>query len=224
MKIKDIVLDERPREKMLTYGTGELSIEELLAILINSGTKEMSAIDVATKITEKAKCTRGLADLTFEDLLSIKGIGVAKATRIYSALEISRRISKSSGIKKFDANSPSAVADVFMEELRYLKKEVVKLLVLDTKGKIIGDVLLSEGNLNSSILHPREIFKEAVVRSANKIILIHNHPSGNTTPSKEDIEITRRVREAGEIIGIELLDHIIIGDGEYLSLREKGYI
>lgn len=224
MKIKDIVSNERPREKMLTYGSNQLSIEELLAILINSGTREMSAIEVATKITEKAKSTRGLADLTLEDLISIKGVGIAKATRIYSALEISRRVSKAVGVQKFDATSPSAVADVFMEELRYLKKEVVKLLILDTKGKIIGDVLLSEGNLNSSILHPREIFKEAIVRSANKIILIHNHPSGNTSPSKEDIDITKKVKVAGEFIGIELLDHIIIGDGEYLSLKEKGYI
>ena len=224
MRIKDIITDERPREKMLTYGADTLSMEELLAILINSGTKDISAIEVAKNVIEKAKSIKGLTDITLYELLKIKGIGTGKATRIYAALEIGKRVAKAKSIEKFDASSPNAVAELFMEELRYLKKEVVKLLVLDTKGKIIGDILLSEGNLNSSILHPREIFKEAIIRSANKIILVHNHPSGNTLPSQDDIQITRKVKSAGDIIGIELLDHIIIGDGEYLSLREKGYI
>lgn len=224
MKIKDIDIQDRPREKMQKYGASSLSIEELLAILINTGTKEMSAIGVARKIIEKTNGVKGLSDITFPELCEIKGIGYAKATRIYAALELSKMVSKAKGISNFRLNSPESVADLFMEELRYLKKEIVKLLLLGTKGQIVGDVVLSEGSLNLSVVHPREVFKEAIIRSANSIILIHNHPSGDPNPSKEDIDITKKIKSSGEILGIQLLDHIIIGDGEYFSLREKGYI
>ncbi len=224
MKIKDIHQMDRPREKLLSKGAAELSEEELLAIIINSGTTECSALELAKQIIHKAGGVRGLADITMDELMSIKGIGESKATKIYAAFELSRRISKSKSILRYVIGSPESVADIYMEELRYQKKELVKLLILDTKGAIVGDVLLSEGSLNSSIVHPREVFKEAIIRSANRLVLIHNHPSGDPEPSAQDIQLTNRLTEAGRLIGIELLDHIIIGDGEYSSLKRLGYI
>ncbi len=224
MKIREIQIEERPRERLQAAGAGALSEEELLAIIISTGTKEYSAISLGRQIVHKARSIRGLADLTIDDLTDIKGIGPAKATKIYAALELSKRISKSRGLAEFKVDSPESIAKIYMEELRYLKKEIVKLLLIDTKGNIVGDVQLSEGSLNSSIVHPREVFKEALIRSANKVIIIHNHPSGDPGPSEQDIQITRRLSEAGEIMGVELLDHIIIGDGEFNSLRRMGYI
>lgn len=224
MKISEIQKEERPREKLQSFGAGSLSEDELLAIIISTGTKEHSAISLGKNIIEKARSVRGLADLTLEDLTDIKGIGPAKATKIYAALELSKRISKSKGIAQYKIDSPESIANIYMEELRYLKKEIVKLLLIDTKGAIVGDVLLSKGSLNSSIVHPREVFKEAIMRSANKVIVIHNHPSGDPSPSEQDIQITNRLRDAGEIMGVELLDHIIIGDGEFNSLRRMGYL
>ncbi len=215
---------DRPREKLLSKGAAELSEEELLAIIINSGTTECSALELAKQIIHKAGGVRGLADITMDELMSIKGIGESKATKIYAAFELSRRISKSKSILRYVIGSPESVADIYMEELRYQKKELVKLLILDTKGAIVGDVLLSEGSLNSSIVHPREVFKEAIIRSANRLVLIHNHPSGDPEPSTQDIQLTNRLAEVGKLIGIELLDHIIIGDGEYSSLKRLGYI
>lgn len=224
VKISEIQKEERPREKLQSYGADALSESELLAIMISTGTREHSAIALGEKIVSKARSVRGLADITMEDLISIKGIGEAKATKIYAALELSKRISKARASSEFKIDSPESIADIYMEELRYLKKEVVKLLLLDTKGKIVGDVYVSTGSLSASIVHPREVFREAIVRSANKIIVIHNHPSGDPDPSEQDVEITKRLQEAGALMGIELLDHIIIGDGEFSSLRRMGYI
>lgn len=224
LKISEIQKEERPREKLQSYGPDALSESELLAIIISTGTREHSAIALGEKIVSKAKSVRGLADLTVEDLTSIKGIGEAKATKIYAALELSKRISKARASSEFKIDSPESIANIYMEELRYLKKEVVKLLLLDTKGKIVGDVFVSTGSLTASIVHPREVFKEAIVRSANKIIIIHNHPSGDPSPSEQDVDITKRLQEAGDIMGVELLDHIIIGDGEFTSLRRMGII
>lgn len=224
MKIKDLCVKERPREKMIAFGAGILSEQELLAIIINSGTREVSAIELSRIIIENASGVRGLADLSLDELLKIKGIGKGKATKIYAALELSKRIAKFQAINQYRINSPQSIADIFMEELRYLKKEVVKMLLLDTKGAIIRDIQLSEGSLNSSIVHPREVFKEAVRHSANTLILVHNHPSGDATPSEQDIHLTKRIIDAGKLMGIELIDHIIIGDGTYSSLKELGYM
>lgn len=193
MKIKDIDLVDRPKEKLSSYGPTQLTDYELLAILINTGTREYSAIELAKQILDASKRIGGLSELTMLELTAIKGIGKSKATNIVAALELSRRISKSKAIKEFNINSPESVVDIFMEELRYYKKEIVKLLLLDTKGRIVGNVLLSEGSLNSSIVHPREVFKEAVIRSASKIILVHNHPSGDSSPSEQDIQLTKLI-------------------------------
>lgn len=224
IKIKDIDSSDRPREKMIFEGVESLTNEELLAVIIDTGNKEVSAIGLASKILIKSGGIKGLADMDLKSLQEINGIGPAKSARIFAAMELSKRISKILSKQKFDVNSPSSIANLFMEELRYKKKEVVKVLLLDTKNNIISDLLVSEGSLNASIVHPREVYVEAVKRSANKIIVVHNHPSGDPSPSNEDIKITKRLYDSGEILGIELLDHVIIGDGNYCSLRELNYI
>lgn len=224
IKIRDIDSSSRPREKIIFEGIESLTNEELLAVLIDTGNKEVSAIGLASRILRKSGGIKGLADMDLKSLQEINGIGPAKSARIFAAMELSKRISKILSKQKFDVNSPSSIANLFMEELRYKKKEVVKVLLLDTKNNIISDLLVSEGSLNAPIVHPREVYVEAVKRSANKIIVVHNHPSGDPSPSNEDIKITKRLYDSGEILGIELLDHVIIGDGNYCSLRELNYI
>lgn len=223
-RIKDIEASKRPREKMMLEGIENLSNEELLAILINTGSKETSAIGLSSRILSKSNGIKGLVEMDLNSLQEIKGIGPAKATTIFAAMELSRRISKVIGKQRFEINSPQSIAQLFMEELRYKNKEVVKVLLLDTKNNIISDTIVSEGSLNASIVHPREVYLEAIKRSANKIVVVHNHPSGDPNPSNEDLKITQRLQESGKILGIELLDHIIIGDGVYCSLRELNYI
>ncbi len=222
--IKEMAEDERPREKLVKYGVTSLSNAELLAILIRTGTREASAIDLARKILSTNKeGLRILADSTVEELSQIKGIGISKASQLLAAIELGKRLATSSkNIKSI--KSPKDISDLFMEEMRYYKKEYFKILLLNTKNEIISSDLISVGSLNSSLVHPREVFVNAIKKSASCIILVHNHPSGNPRPSKEDINITKRLIEAGKIIGIDVLDHIIIGDGSYSSLKEQDII
>lgn len=222
--IKDIIKDERPRETLLKKGETYLSDSELLAILINNGTKDKSAITLAREIIETSDGIRNLSNITVEELSKIKGIGLAKACRIISALELGRRVSVASEMQKFKISSPQDIGNVYMEELRYKKKEIFRVVLLNTKNVIIGSKDISEGSLNASIVHPREVFLEAIKKSANKMILMHNHPSGDPTPSSEDINITKRLISAGQIVGIEILDHVIIGDGSFYSFKENGQI
>ena len=222
--IKDIIKEERPRETLLKKGETYLSDSELLAILINNGTKDKSAITLAREIIETSDGIRNLSNITVEELSKIKGIGLAKACRIISALELGRRVSVASEMQKFKISSPQDIGNVYMEELRYKKKEIFRVVLLNTKNVIIGSKDISEGSLNASIVHPREVFLEAIKKSANKMILMPNHPSGDPTPSSEDINITKRLISAGQIVGIEILDHVIIGDGSFYSFKENGQI
>ena len=220
MTIGEMTLEERPREKMLLSGASSLSDAELLAIIIGTGTKELNAIQLGQAIINKADNIRYLRDLTYEELKSINGIGKAKALQIKAALELANRIA-SYKPQKYKIKNPWDIYKYYMENLRYQYKEIFKIVLLNTKNEIITDVDISMGTLNSSLVHPREVFREAVRRSSNKIILLHNHPSGNTEPSKEDKNITNRLKDCGEIIGIEVIDHIIIGDGVYFSFKEN---
>ena len=222
--IKDIIKEEIPRETLLKKGETYLSDSELLAILINNGTRDKSAITLAREIIETSDGIRNLSNITVEELSKIKGIGLAKACRIISALELGRRVSVASEMQKFKISSPQDIGNVYMEELRYKKKEIFRVVLLNTKNVIIGSKDISEGSLNASIVHPREVFLEAIKKSANKMILMHNHPSGDPTPSSEDINITKRLISAGQIVGIEILDHVIIGDGSFYSFKENGQI
>lgn len=224
LKMKDIVQMEKPREKLISNGMNTLSNAELLAILLGTGSSERSVLSLAEEILSKSGGIRGLRELSLSDLMKIKGVGKAKACRIVASMELFLRISKENGKESFHINSASSIASLFMEELRYEKKEYFKILLLDTKNRIICDRCISIGSLNASIVHPREVFKEAILQSANKVFLIHNHPSGDPTPSKEDIEITKRLYDSGRLLGVEVLDHIIIGDGRYVSLKEYGYL
>ena len=223
--IKDLPLSERPREKLYSYGPQSLSNAELIAILIRTGHKEDTAIDLAQGILNMDNGGIAfLADTTIQELTQIKGIGSCKAAQILAAVEIGKRINKIGTHDKIKVTSPDILADLMMDEMRYLNKEYFKVAVLDTKNQILTIENVSVGTLNASIVHPRDVFKIAIKRNANSIILIHNHPSGDTTPSNEDINITNRLVDAGNLIGIKVLDHIIIGDNKYLSFKEINLI
>ncbi|MCI7207265.1 MAG: DNA repair protein RadC [Terrisporobacter sp.] len=215
-----MTLEERPREKMILNGAGSLTDAELLAILIRTGTKQFNAIQLGKAIIEKADNIRYLQNITIEELESINGIGKTKAVQIKAALELGNRIA-SYKPAKYKIKNPWDIYKYYMESLRYQYKEIFKVVLLNTKNEIITDVDISMGTLNSSLVHPREVFREAIIRSSNKIILLHNHPSGNAEPSKEDKSVTNRLKECGELIGIEVIDHIIIGDGIYFSFKEN---
>ena len=220
MTIQDMTLEERPREKMILNGAGSLTDAEVLAILIRTGTKQFNAIQLGKAIIEKADNIRYLQNITIEELESINGIGKTKAVQIKAALELGNRIA-SYKPAKYKIKNPWDIYKYYMESLRYQYKEIFKVVLLNTKNEIITDVDISMGTLNSSLVHPREVFREAIIRSSNKIILLHNHPSGNAEPSKEDKSVTNRLKECGELIGIEVIDHIIIGDGIYFSFKEN---
>lgn len=223
--IKDLPLSERPREKLYSQGVEALSNAELLAIIIRIGSNEDTAIDLATRILSLDN--RGiayLADVTLQELIGVKGIGNSKASQILAAIEIGKRLNRRGPEDKVKITSPSVLADLVMDDMRYLNKEYFKIAILDTKNQIIVIENISIGTLNASIVHPRDVFKIAIKRNANSIILIHNHPSGDTTPSNEDISITNRLIDAGNLIGIKVLDHIIIGDNKFLSFKEKNLI
>jgi len=223
--IKDIPQEERPRERLLRYGAQVLSDAELLAVLIRTGTRSESALVLAQRILKGDGAKSGLAyvvDSTVEELSNIKGIGTAKAVQIKAAVELGRRISSYNGRKQIVITSPLDVKDLLMEEMRFLEKEHFKTILLNTKNHVISIEDISVGSLNSSIVHPREVFKPAIRRSSASVILVHNHPSGDPTPSKEDIEVTSRLVNAGNILGISVLDHIIIGNNFILSLKEQG--
>ena len=220
-KIRYSVKDEFPREKMLKDGVKSLSNVELIAVLLRTGSKNKSVMELADELLKvDNEGIRFLKSASIEELCEIDGIGVSKASLIKAALELGVRIAESE-VVRYQVKNPWDIYKYYMESMRYLKEEIFKTVLLNTKNEIITDIDVSHGTLNSSLVHPREVFKNAIKKSANKIILIHNHPSGNVEPSKEDINITNRLIECGKIIGIEIIDHIIIGDGIYFSFKES---
>jgi len=222
--LRDVPVEERPRERMMKYGAHALNNAELLAILLRTGTYSENAVGLAMKLLKEIGGLRQLVDRSTEELMSIKGIGPAKALQLQAGIELGRRIARSVMEDRVVIRHPRDVAELLTEELRYLKKEHFVCLFLNTKNHVIGRETLSIGSLNASIVHPREVFLAAIKRSSASLICVHNHPSGDPSPSPEDIEITRRLSEAGAIIGIEVLDHVIIGDRDYVSLKEKGLL
>jgi DNA repair protein RadC len=222
--LRDVPHDERPRERMLQFGAQALSNAELLAILLRTGTYAESAVHLAQKILIEAGSLRNLVDMSKDQLMTIKGIGPAKALQIQASIELGRRLARTSMSDTITIRSPQDVSTYLMEDLRYLQKEHFVCLFLNTKNHVIGQETLSMGSLNASIVHPREVFRAAIKRSSASIICVHNHPSGDPTPSPEDIQMTARLVEAGQIIGIEVLDHIILGDQNFVSLKEKGFM
>jgi DNA repair protein RadC len=224
LTLRDVPSEERPRERMLQAGAGALSNAELLAILVRTGTYAESAVHLSQRILAECGGLRNLVDMSKDQLTQIKGIGDAKALQIQAGIELGRRLARCKLDETVTIRTPEDVANLLMEELRYLQKEHFVCLFLNTKNHVIGQETLSMGSLNASIVHPREVFKAAIKRSSASIVCVHNHPSGDPTPSPEDVQMTNRLIEAGSIIGIEVLDHIIIGDQRFVSLKEQGYM
>jgi len=222
VRIKDIPKDERPRERLIKHGPSSLSNAELLSIIMGTGNKKENALLLSTRLLTNYTL-RELSEITIGELKGISGIKNAKACRILAAVEIGKRIVSHKDSKR-SINSPEDIADMLMPEMRRLRKECLKGIHLDSKCGIIKEEVLSIGGLSTNTIFPREVFRTSIIHSAAAIILVHNHPSGDPEPSEEDIEFTRRIAEAGRLIGIELLDHIIIGDGRYVSMKERGII
>lgn len=224
--MKEMLAEERPYEKCERFGAGSLTDIELLAVLLRTGTKGENSLELARRLLypSSAAALKGathLQDWTKDDLLKIHGIGKVKAIQILCLCELSKRLSQLSAREELDFSKPGTIAEYYMEDMRHRKQEHMKLLMLNSKSRFIGESEISKGTINMSVVSPRELFIEALQKNAVYIILLHNHPSGDPSPSKDDILVTRRVKEAGELIGIELLDHIIIGDNCYVSLAMR---
>ncbi|WLR44087.1 DNA repair protein RadC [Bacillus carboniphilus] len=224
LKIHDFPIDERPRERMIQEGAKSLSNHELLAILLRTGTRNQSVLQLANKVLKKFEGLRYLKEASVEEIVSIEGIGEAKAVQVLAALELGKRVHQLHFQDRYVIRSPEDGANYLMEELRFLQQEHFVCIYMNTKNQVIHKKTIFIGSLNASIVHPREVMKEGIKRSAASFICAHNHPSGDPTPSKEDIHVTKRLFECGKMMGIELLDHIIIGEKNFVSLKEKGYL
>ncbi len=224
--IKEWPADERPREKLIKHGPASLSDAELLAILINVGTANRSAVDVGRQLLRDYRSLRAIAALSVSDLKQQKnrGIGSAKAVTLSAAFELGRRVTTVPADDQTPIRSPEDVARRYGPQLRDLKQEVFMVLCLSSANKITQERVITKGLLNSSLTHPREVFREAILEHAASVILLHNHPSGNREPSREDIQITKQMAEAGKIIGITVHDHVIIAGDGYTSLMERGLL
>lgn len=222
--MKELPEGVRPRERLLKEGAEVLSDAELLAILLGTGSREATALDLASQLLTVFQSLRRLVDATVEELSQMKGVGPAKASQVKAALELARRLSRYSDLPRSVIRSPEDAAGLVMEEMRHLDREHFRAILLNTKNQVITVDNVSVGTLNSSTVHPRELFRNAIKRSAAALILLHNHPSGDPAPSREDIDITGRLVQAGKIVGIEVLDHVIIGDNKFTSLKAEGLI
>ena len=226
LKMKDLPVLEQPYEKLTRFGAEMLSNAELLAIIIKTGCKSDTSVTLAQKLLKEDKSGKGLAflhELSLEQLMKIRGIGRVKAIQIKAVMEFSKRITTAHDTDSpIVIKSPDDISRLLMEEMRHLNKEVFKVVLLNTKNHVIRIYDVSIGSLNASIVHPREVFVEVIKTSCSAVVFIHNHPSGDPQPSKEDIETTSRLVNAGNILGIKVLDHIILGNGRFVSLKEKG--
>ena len=222
MKIVDIPEYDRPRERLINYGKESLSNEELLAIILKNGIKNTSAKELSQQILHNYSNITEMNEVTYEELLAIKGIKSAKACDILATIEFGKRICSTYYLKKLKINNTEDIYKYYKNKIGYKKQEYFYCVYLTNKNIIIKDKLLFIGTLNYSMVHPREVFKEAYISSANSIICVHNHPSSNIEPSKEDIELTKRLIEIGTIFGIKIIDHVIIGKDNYYSFMENG--
>lgn len=222
--IAEIPMNSMPREKMLQFGEKNLSNHELLAILLRTGSKKTNVLQLATTLEKHFGSLHSLRMATIDELMEIEGIGPIKAIELKAAIELGIRLASSRQIKKGSLISTKIAGTWMMEALKDEYQEQLLALFLNTKNEVILTKMIFKGGLNQSIAHPREIFREAVRCSAARLIIGHNHPSGNVTPSQADIDFTKRMVECGQLMGIELLDHIIVGNEQYLSLQEGGYM
>lgn len=226
--IKEWPEDERPRERLIKLGAASLSEAQLLAIVLATGDAStgQSALDLARNLIQTFGSLRGIDAASITELCQTKGIGPAKATTIKAAFDLGKRLSGETPQRKIKISAPRDVVQYYRPHLQHLRKEVFKSILLDTKHQILKEVTISEGSLSSSLVHPREAFLPAIKESAAAVIFLHNHPSGDPTPSAEDKELTRRLADVGHLVGITVLDHIIIGVGDpgYVSFLDAGLL
>ena len=226
--IREMPEGERPREQLKLRGAAALSDAELIAILLRTGMKGTSVVQLAQELLVKFRTLPELAGATVEEIAQVKGIGETKAIQLKAAFELARRLSSNTRDKQTPISSPEDAAVVVREDMRLLDREEFRVLLLNTKNGLIKKCEVSRGSLNASIVEPREVFKDAIAASAASMILVHNHPSGDPTPSSEDIAVTKRLVKAGELLNIAVLDHIILGhrttkrDQDFVSLKELG--
>jgi len=224
-RIKEWPTLERPRERLQEVGAGALSLRELLAILVGSGTEGRSAVGVAGELLQAFDGSlRRLAGARPEELAQVRGVGPAVAARLAAALELGRRLAREGPESRERITGPRDVYERCAPSLRDLRQEEFRVLLLNTQHAVVREVVITRGILDASIVHPREAFRAAIVESAAAVILVHNHPSGDPLPSAEDREVTRQLVEAGRIVGIPVLDHVVVGDGRYVSFVEAGLL
>ena len=222
--IKEIPVEERPRERFLKYPSNVISTHELIAIILRTGSRQESVIELSKRILYKYDNLKALSNAPIKDLMKIRGIGSSKAIELLAAFELGKRVLKESFHSQVKLHSPESIYLYLKDDLEMKTQEHFIALYLNTKGELLKKETLFIGSLNSSLVHPRELFKHAVLNSAANIIVAHNHPSGDPTPSNQDIKITKMLHKNGTMMDIELLDHIIVGKDRYYSFKEKGII
>lgn len=223
--IKNLPSEERPRERLEKFGAENLSNAELMAIILRTGTANQSVLTLANLLLAEFKTLQQLAAASISELSKIKGIGKSKAIQLLAAFELGKRLQLSGLFPEDDIfSSPHDVAKFFISDLRFLQQEHFIVIHLNTKNRLLSKETITIGTLDSSLVHPREVFKAAIRQSSASLILIHNHPSGDPRPSREDLNLTRRLKEAGDLLGIPILDHLIIGNNKYFSMKEEGML
>lgn len=220
--IKDLPIEERPRERLVLVGEGALSTAELLAIILRTGVGGESALDIARRLLSTYEGLTGLARASFAELRAERGLGNAKTAQLKAALELGRRMLLATPEDRLVVRSPSDVAQLLMAEMAHLDQENFRVLYLDTRNHLLGSETIYVGSLNASHIRVAEVFRDAIKRNCAAVIVAHNHPSGDPSPSPEDVEVTRQLVAAGQLLNIELLDHLIIGQQRFVSLRERG--
>ncbi len=219
--VHDIPTDDRPRERLQKKGAESLSTSDLIAIILRTGTQRDNVMELASKLLIKYGGLSGLMSAGFHELCNEYGLGAAKAAQLKAALEMGKRLSMEQPDKKYQIRSADDAASLVRMELMYLDHEEMHILILDTKNQVVENVKRYKGTINSSVLRASEVFRPAIVRNCPNVIVCHNHPSGDPTPSPEDLEVTKQLVEAGHLLDIELLDHIVIGNPRYVSLKER---
>lgn len=222
--IDQLPLEERPRERLMSAGAESLSTAELVAIILGSGSKEKSVLELAHELIARFGGVRQLADATLAELMEIKGMGSVKALQLKAALNLGMRVSKQAVQSKYRIDHPLHAYNLLKDELQFEKRERFIVILQDIKGGVICHEMVSVGTLSQTLVHPREVFYPAIRHKAASVIVAHNHPSGDPTPSTQDLALTQTLVDAGRLISIPLQDHLIIGDNRYISLRQLGYI